>query len=185
MQYSKFQRFTSFFVLFFFFFSSTIHFPISESSVFADDEWYKNIVSIIVNEEMYPSLRWSLSIYANNISNQLENTKVIILPTPKDATPYEIASLNESLYFEWLKSIDNTLNNGWINNNIIKPIIELYLFILDLQSGYKCIKNSEICIILIPIINMAIDLSLFLFLTYKVYEKNKANKNAPNDASAE
>jgi hypothetical protein len=49
---------------------------------------------------MYPSLRGSLSTYANNISNQLENTKVIILPTPKTATAYEIASLNESLYFE-------------------------------------------------------------------------------------
>jgi hypothetical protein len=66
---------------------------------------------VIVNEDMYDSLKGSLSTYANNISNQLENTKVVILPTPSNASSYEIASLNESLYFEGLKSIDNTLKN--------------------------------------------------------------------------
>jgi hypothetical protein len=30
----------------------------------------------------------------------LSNTQVVILPTPKKTTAYEIASLNESLYLE-------------------------------------------------------------------------------------
>jgi hypothetical protein len=41
-----------------------------------------------------------LERYAEDISSVLDNTQVVILPTPASATAYQIASLNESLYFE-------------------------------------------------------------------------------------
>ena len=166
MQYSKIQRFTSFFVLFFFLFSTTINFPISDSSVYADDESYKNIVSVIVNEDMYDSLKGSLSTYANNISTQLENTKVVILPTPSNASSYEIASLNESLYFEGLKSIDNTLKN-W------KLVWTVIVWSLELPVAYE---NTDAQKTIIPYVDFEDKYFLYNHENWK-FEKNDSNIN--------
>jgi hypothetical protein len=37
----------------------------------------------------------------------LNNTKIIVLPVPDNATPYEIASINEALYYDGHKSLSN------------------------------------------------------------------------------
>jgi hypothetical protein len=44
-----------------------------------------------------------LNRYAEDIQGVLENTRVAIFPTPDNTTPFQIASLNESLYFEGYK----------------------------------------------------------------------------------
>ena len=166
MQYSKIQRFTSFFILFFFLFSTTIRFPISDTSVFADDESYKNIVSIIVNEDIYSSIKWSLWIYSNNISQQLENTKVVILPTPATASAYEIASLNESLFFEWLESIDNTLKN-W------KLIWTVLVWDLNLPVAYE---NTDAQKTIVPYVDFEDKYFIYNHNNWK-FEKNENNIN--------
>ncbi|MCP4523052.1 MAG: hypothetical protein GY828_02425, partial [Candidatus Gracilibacteria bacterium] len=76
--------------------------PFPGLGIYAENKGIKNLVSIIVEEELYDAMKGSLNIYAKNISQTLENTQVLILPTPSDASPLEIASLNESLYFEGL-----------------------------------------------------------------------------------
>jgi hypothetical protein len=57
MQYSKYQRFTSFFILFFFLFSTTFRIPLDQIDVYAENNSTKNIVSIIVEEKAYDSLK--------------------------------------------------------------------------------------------------------------------------------
>jgi len=108
MKYTKFQRYLSFLTLFFFLFSTTIHFPIPGMDVFAEDEWYKNIVSIIVEEETYKWISAWVDKYAKNISEALWNTQVVIFPTPYGTPAYEIASLNESLYNQWLSEFNDS-----------------------------------------------------------------------------
>jgi hypothetical protein len=57
-------------------------------------------VSILVDNEIYNEVKDSVETYAEDIQKQLNNTKVIIIPTPKSATAFQIASLNENLFYE-------------------------------------------------------------------------------------
>jgi len=54
----------------------------------------------LVNDDIYNDVKNSVETYAEDISKQLENTKVVIIPTPSDAKSFNIASLNENLYYE-------------------------------------------------------------------------------------
>jgi len=60
---------------------------------------YKTIFSCFY-DDIYNDVKNSVETYAEDISKQLENTKVIIIPTPSDTKPFNIASLNENLYYE-------------------------------------------------------------------------------------
>lgn len=108
MQYNKFQKIISGFLIFFLLFSFTIRVPFLNfflPSSFALDTPYYNIVSIFVEEDIYNDLKSNVRRYARDIEWVLENTRVVILPTPSDVSAFQIASLNESLYFEWYKSV--------------------------------------------------------------------------------
>ena len=104
------QKITSFFLIFFLLFSFTIRIPFLaflNSSVYATDNEFFNLVSIIVDEDTYANIQSKLVRYSRDIQAQLENTRVVILPTPSDASVLDIASLNESLYYEWYKAHKN------------------------------------------------------------------------------
>jgi len=58
------------------------------------------LVSIIVDEDSYDEVSVEINRYATDIQGVLENTKVVILPTPINTKAFNIASLNESLYYE-------------------------------------------------------------------------------------
>ena len=111
MNFSKLQKTTSFFLLFFLFFSFTIRVPflwLLWQDAYADDDAYYNLVSIIVQDDIYSWIKSELERYSRDIQNVLENTRVVILPAPSDASPFQVASLNESLYFEWYKSLSSS-----------------------------------------------------------------------------
>jgi len=65
------------------------------------------LVSILVDEKTYSKISSEIKIYSKNISNALENTKVVVLPFPEDASTYDIASINESLYYEGYNSLND------------------------------------------------------------------------------
>jgi len=109
MKSINFKKITSFFLLFFLFFSFTIRVPLElffSYTAFAWDKEFFNLVSIIVDEESYDEsdLRSKLIRYSRDVQLNLENTRVVILPTPSDASALDIASLNESLFYEWYKA---------------------------------------------------------------------------------
>ena len=112
MQFSYIQRITSFFLIFFLLFSFTIRIPFLTffwTQTFADEEKFYNIVSVIVDENIYGDIKSKLVRYSQDIQWVLENTRVVILPTPSTATAFDIASLNEKLYFEgykWVKNVN-------------------------------------------------------------------------------
>ena len=101
------KKITSLFLLFFFFFSITFRIPVElfiwASSYATNDDFY-DLISLIVDEETYEETRPKLVQYSRDIQWKLENTRVVIIPTPSDASILDIASLNESLYYEWYKA---------------------------------------------------------------------------------
>lgn len=129
--YTKIQKFTSFFLIFSLLFSFTINVSFFSFlwTIFASDAKHYNLVSIFVQEEIYPWVRNSLNTYARNIQGVLENTKTMIIPIPGDTHPFNIASLNEKLYFEWYEWLDGL---KWISRlvgtvfiwDIALPVVE-------------------------------------------------------------
>lgn len=109
MNYNKLQKIISGFLIFFILTSFTIRVPfftIFWWMVSADFDNRYNLVSIIVEKDLFDSLESEIERYAKDIQWVLENTKTIIIPTDSKTNPYNIASLNEKLYFEWGLGID-------------------------------------------------------------------------------
>ena len=105
MKYTKIQKFISSFIIFSLLFSITFRIPLFNYSAFAWDEDFYNLVSIIIDEETYDEIESEVKRYSKDISWVLENTKVVILPVPTDVKPFDISSMNESLYYDWYKWI--------------------------------------------------------------------------------
>jgi hypothetical protein len=57
-------------------------------------------VALVVEEEIYSNIKNNVVRYSKDIQGVLENTKVVILPTPSDTPAFKIASMLESLYFD-------------------------------------------------------------------------------------
>jgi len=102
MKYSQFQKIISGVVIFSLLFSITFHIPLTlfGGKALAADKPFYNLVSILVEDTIYNEVKSKVQRYASDIQAQLENTKVVIIPTPTSAHPFTVASLNESLYFD-------------------------------------------------------------------------------------
>ncbi len=108
MKYKNYQKIISGLLIFFLLFSITFkwtEFSFFPSKAEASSKENFNLVSVIVSEDIYSSVKSKLDRYAHDIEWVLKNTKVVIIPTPSNSSSFQIASLNESLYFDWLKSI--------------------------------------------------------------------------------
>jgi len=168
MNYSKFQKIISSIVLFWFFFTFIFRFPSVDlfDSVFAQNRDFYNIVSIIVDEEIYSDIDDKVKRYATDIQNTLENTKVVILPTPRTSSAFDIASLNENLYFEWynwLKKIDF----------ISKLVWTVLIWKLPIPIVYDWDKNSKT---ILPYVDFE-DKSYFYNHKTQKYELWKSNSS--------
>ncbi len=116
--YTKIQKFLSFLLIFsiLFCFTFNVTFLSFLGTIFAQDNKSYNLVSIFVQEEIYSWIRSSVDKYARNIQWALENTKTMIIPVPGDTHPFNIASLNEKLYFEgysWLDGLTGKSRLVW------------------------------------------------------------------------
>lgn len=107
MKYTKFQKIISYILLTAFFLNISINIPPIFSLVLAKESTFYNLVSIIVDEKTYPEIKSYLDRYARDISSHIENTRVVILPVTENASPFQIASMNEGLYFDGYKSLDS------------------------------------------------------------------------------
>jgi len=107
------QKIISWVLLFTLFFGMTVRFPLEYlffARWYADAKEFHNIVSLIVDEDIYDDLSSRLIRYSRDVQAVLENTRVVILPTPSDASVLDIASLNESLYYEGYKSVQGSVD---------------------------------------------------------------------------
>jgi hypothetical protein len=100
MNYNKFQKFISGLLIFSLLFGITFRIPFFEFGVSAANRDIFDLVSIIVDEDTYSKVNDELQRYGRDISSVLENTKTVILPVPKDISAFQIASMNETLFYE-------------------------------------------------------------------------------------
>lgn len=108
MKYSKFQKIISMLVILGFLVWFTFRVPISQfiaGVVYAESLKYDSLVSILVDESIYGDVKAKVKRYAKDIQGVMPNTKAIIIPITEDAKPFEIASLNEKIYFEWYNDL--------------------------------------------------------------------------------
>ncbi len=165
MFYSRFQRFLSGLLIFTLLFSTTFRVPIFDFETFAWNEEFYNIVSVLVDEDIYPSIKTEIDRYGKDIQWVLENTKVVILPTPKNTPAFNIASLNESLYFDWYKSLDS-----WIDfeSKLIGTVL-----VGDFNLPVATLDNNSSRTI-VPFTDFEDKAYIYNHLTKK-YEKNEEN----------
>ncbi len=105
MNYTKIQKSVASFLLPLFFFWLVFRYPFGDffSWAKAINPEVNSLVSILVNEDIYSWVESSVERYAEDIQKQLEKTRVVIIPVPSDASVFQIASMNENLYYEWYK----------------------------------------------------------------------------------
>ena len=166
MHYSKIQKFTSFFLIFFICTSMIIRIPFSGFGVFAADEGFYDLVSIVVEEEIYDDIRSELDRYAKDIQWVLANTKVVILPTPKNTNAFKIASLNESLFFAGYKWVDDVSFQSRLVGTV-------FVWDLPLPIVYN---NNDSSKTILPFVDFEDKLYIYN-RENKKYEKNRDNQN--------
>gem|GEM_PF-4110312 len=101
--FSNYQRLISGALIFFILFNLAFRFPFS--SIFnlkanAENKDFYNLVAVIVDNNIYSDVNSKIKRYAKDVESVLNDTKVVIIPTPKNASSFKIASLLESLYFD-------------------------------------------------------------------------------------
>ncbi len=135
--YTKIQKFLSFLLIFsiLFSFSVNITFFSFLGTIFAQDAKNYNVVSIFVQEEIYSWVRSSVDRYARNIQWVLENTKTMIIPISGDTHPFNIASLNEKLYFEWYNWLGGLTGNSKLVGSIF--IWDIALPVVENRGSYE------------------------------------------------
>lgn len=166
MKYSKFQKIITYILLTSFFLNISIEIPSITSLVFAKESSFYNLVSIIVDEKTYPQIKNELEIYSQDISKNLENTRVVILPVPNDASPFSIASMNEGLYFDWYKSLSEVDFES-------KLIWTVFVWNIPLPKVYKWEDSAKT---VLPYVDF--DEKSFIYnKENKRYEENSDNLN--------
>lgn len=78
-----------------------IPFIVSDASALESQD-HEDIVSLLVEEELFRKMSSDIDAYARRIQETLPHTRTTILTFAKDAHPYLIASANERLYFSGL-----------------------------------------------------------------------------------
>lgn len=100
MNYSRFQKWLSSFLIFSILFLQTFEVPWLNSSR-AEAKTSTDIVSFFVEDAIYSgAVKTRISQYAKDIQAYLPNTRVVIFPVARTSNPFFIASTNERLYYE-------------------------------------------------------------------------------------
>lgn len=103
MLYSRLQRAISVLTLSVLLLGPTVRFVDLSSEASADVVESTNLVSLIVEEEAWDELDDEITQYADDIRSRLPNTRAVIFTVSSDLNPYQIASLNERLYYEGIR----------------------------------------------------------------------------------
>lgn len=164
MIYTKFQKFISSFLIFSLLFGITFRVPFFDFLASASWDDYYDIVSILVDEKTYSDTSSEIKRYSKDITNVLENTKVVVLPFPDDASTYDIASINESLYYEWYK---------WLSDVDFESRLVWTVLIWNIQIP-TVHKNNEVSKTILPYTDFD-DKSYIYNTDTQKYEYNKDN----------
>lgn len=94
-----FQKIITWFLIGLLFFEATFRIPFLLPEVEAlEAKNHEDIVSLLVEEQLFKKMSADIDVYARRIQAQLPNTRTVILTYAQDAHPFLIASANERLY---------------------------------------------------------------------------------------
>lgn len=161
------KKFLASFVMFLLLFNITFRVPSLDFSAFAGNSDFYNLVSVIVDEDTYGKINGELNRYAKDIQGVLENTRVVILPVPKSTTAFQIASLNESLYFDGYKGIKPGVD---FESKLIGTVLVGNFDVPVVYDGNKESKS------IVPYTDFEDKAYIYNQVSGK-YEKNTQNKN--------
>lgn len=100
MNYSRPQRYLSSLLIFSILFLQTVEIPLFDSTR-ANAQMNADLVSFIVDDDVYSgTVKSKINQYAEDIQEYLPHTRVVIFPVSKVSNPFNIASINEKLYYE-------------------------------------------------------------------------------------
>jgi len=131
------------------------------SRAFAWEKEFVNLVSVVVDEDTYDEVKTKLVRYSRDIQGVLENTRVVILPTPSDASVIDIASLWESLYLDGYKSLSDVDYES-------RLIGTVFVWKIPLPTVFDGAKSSQT---MLPYIDF-VDKSYIYNHESQKYEKN-------------
>ncbi|MDD2907859.1 MAG: VCBS repeat-containing protein [Candidatus Gracilibacteria bacterium] len=143
MKYTKFQKFLSSFLIFSMLSGITFRLPFFDFLASASGSEYYDLVSIIVDEDTYSDITSELKRYSKDITNVLENTKVVILPVPKTATSYDIASMNEALYYEGYKGLKDVSFESKLVGTVLVGNLPLPLVYKDSEVSKTILPYTD------------------------------------------
>jgi len=169
MSYIKIQKILSSLLIFSLLFSISFRIPFFSfltGNVFAQKSTFYNLVSVLVDETIYDSVKVNVRRYASDIQGVLENTRVVILPIPKWATPFKIASMNEALYYDGYK----WLTNASFDSKLIWTVLVWDFPLPVVSDKWKKAKT------IIPYVDFKDKEYVYNHKT-KAYEKNNSNYN--------
>jgi len=169
MNYTKIQKILSGLVLFSLLFSISFRIPFFsflKGDVFAQKSTFYNLVSVLVQEDIYNSVQSNVRRYASDIQGVLENTRVVILPIPKWASAFKIASMNEALYYDGYKWLTNAI----FDSKLIWTVLVWDFPIPVVSDKWKKAKT------IIPYVDFKDKEYVYNHKT-NTYEKNNSNYN--------
>lgn len=95
-----FQKIIAWFLIGLLFFEATFRVPFLLPSADAlEAQNHEDVVSLLVEEELFRKIPKEIDQYARRIQAQLPRTRTVILTFARDAHPFLVASANERLYF--------------------------------------------------------------------------------------
>ena len=164
--YTKIQKILSYVLIFAIFFNFTVNISFFSflNILFASDTKRYDIVAIVVQEEIYDDIKNRVWQYAKNIQWVLPNTKTLIIPTPKNTHPFNIASTLEKLYFEWYKD----LWLSWVDWQDSQLIWSVFIWDISLPVVHKSWHSEKT---ILPYIDFEEKLYVYNH-TSKKYEYN-------------
>jgi len=99
MPYSRIQQFISYLLIVSILFLQTFEIPFLNKAQ-AEESSNSRIISFIVDETTYDQHTSEINTYAKDIQWYMDNVRVSVFPVPRTINPYEVASINERLYYE-------------------------------------------------------------------------------------
>lgn len=95
-----FQKIIAWFLIGLLFFEATFRIPFLLPSAEAlEAQNHEDIVSLLVEEELFRKIPEEIDTYARRIQAKLPRTRTVILTYARDTHPFVVASANERLYF--------------------------------------------------------------------------------------
>ena len=89
-------------------------------------KWNENRVNlsfVIIDKDIYSSIKWDLESYTSIIQKHNANTKVLVMPIDIKIWSIAIRKIIENLYFEWQNWTPSKLNNIILIWNIPLPVV--------------------------------------------------------------